>query len=285
MRRRAYTLPVDETPRPAQKRHRRARYVIAAIACCLACAAKGPPPEEIVERATCDASPPPPCTEEPCSDVMFVLDISKSTQEVWTKENGREVSILEASARAMVELAERIQTRDQRVGLIVFSGGANDSNWINSVNTEDPAWVEVALTRDRACLIARISEVGGRKPFGNTHTARAIDQATVELLGLRGSVSAPVADRRRHVVVFTDGMPTLPYPMTFERDNIEAAGRALGRAARGGIHVLIAAVGREAAGLERVVDVVGENSGVISLAPSPAQLDATVDRFAELISN
>ena len=58
---------------------------------------------------------------------------------------------------------------------------------------------------------------------------RGVDQATIELLGLRGSVSRSDPRSEKIVLFFTDGQPTLPY-QGFERVNVRAVLRAANRA-------------------------------------------------------
>ena len=149
----------------------------------LACATE--PPSRRVRPAACAPEPPATCLTEPCSDVMFVLDVSSSTQGAWS--DGGAGSILEASAEALRGLIDRTQAGDQRIGLIAFSGGRTQLRyWRNSVGTLEPAWVEVPLTTDRSCAARRVADIARRQPYGSTHLARAIDLATVELRGFRG---------------------------------------------------------------------------------------------------
>ena len=62
--------------------------------------------------------------------------------------------------------------------------------------------------------------------------AAGVDQATIELLGLRGGSLGADPESEKIVLFFTDGQPTLPYEAGFEADNVRAVLRAADRARR-----------------------------------------------------
>lgn len=270
-----------------------ARKISLLVSIALLAACHTEPPPRRVDVADCSTPPPRDCTDGVCSDVMFILDISQSTKAPW-RDGRRSPTVLDASAAAVRALMDRTRANDQRVGLIVVSGGTADLRyWRNSVGTIQPAWVEVPLTPDRGCAAERVAQVARRQPFGMTHLAHAINLATIELRGFRGALSIDQRDRLHAVVIFTDGPPSLPNGGRGVGTDLLYAGvrgmpateAAVQRAGRLKIPVLLAGIGRDADELRYLAPAVRETGGTVALAPGPRELRATVDRFAELLSD
>ena len=80
-------------------------------------------------------------------------------------------------------------------------------------------------------------------------------------------------------------MPTLPHGPSLEARNFLSVREALDRAGRAKIPVLIAGIGGQVQRLAGLAEDVRKTGGTIALAPGPAELDATVRRFAELLSD
>ena len=104
--------------------------------------------------------------------------------------------------------------------------------------------------------------------------AAGVDQATIELLGLRGAPSQADAESEKVVFFFTDGQPTLPYGPGAEADNVRAVLRAANRAQRGGIRIHSFAIGPDALeGPIATVEMASRTDGFFTPVRHPGDLD------------
>ncbi len=157
-------------------------------------------------------------------------------------------SILAAEVAAAQRLLRGLDPRNTRVAIVVFAGepaAARRGFMIGSGSTIAPALTIEPLTSDFERVDHALVRVRERGPRGMTHMAAGVDQATVELLGLQGSLSETDRSSEKIVLFFTDGAPTLPY-QGFDADNIRAVLRAAQRARRAGIRIHSFAIGPEA---------------------------------------
>ena len=197
-------------------------------------------------------------------DVMIVLDVSLSTGEsTGVDVNGNGVvgasglqglfrgmdagdSILAAEVAAARKLLGSLDPRIARVGLASFAGGAPETGGMIVLGSRVPsALTEEPLTSDYKRVERALDGVLARGPWGNTHMAAGLDQATIELLGLRGALSEPNPKSSKVVLFLTDGLPTLPSEFSFG-ENVNAVVRAADRARRAGIKIHSFAIGQEA---------------------------------------
>jgi hypothetical protein len=137
-----------------------------------------------------------------------------------------------------------LNPRTTRLGLVVFAGDPGGGGW--SRKHSRPAYTLEALTRDYIRVERSLDYLLASEPEGSTHMAAGVDQATVELLGLRGATSEPDPESEKVVFFFTDGQPTLPYGPDAEADNVRAVLRAANRANRGRIRIHSFAIGPDA---------------------------------------
>ena len=200
----------------------------------------------------------------PKLDVVIVIDTSVSTaapsgadvdgdRSVGRSEFGRigftmgdrstdpGDSILSAEVAAARRLAQILDARRTRLGLVSFSGGPADL--VRGEPVLPNAVTRVPLTDDLAQLDEGLKALRDGTPAGGTHMAAGIDQATVELLGLPGAASTADPSRSRAAVLFTDGTPTQPFGYDRPADNVRAALRAADRARRARIRVNTVAIG------------------------------------------
>jgi len=228
-------------------------------------------------------------------DVMIVLDVSLSTGEsTGVDVNGNGVvgasglqglfrgndpgdSILAAEVAAARRLLESLDPRTARVGVATFAGGPPASGGILVLGARVPsALTEEPLTSDYARVQRALDAVLARGPWGNTHMAAGLDQATIELLGLRGALSEPNPDSRKIVLFLTDGLPTLPVELNMG-ENVRAAVRAADRARRQGIQVHTFAIGQEAlSGPIAPVEMAQRTGGVFTPVRHPADIVAAM---------
>ncbi len=196
-------------------------------------------------------------------DVMLVVDTSDSTNAptgvdidgdgLVGEPEGRRGgssdpgdSILAAEVAAARRLVASLDPRITRVGLVTFAGEARpvapfQTEWVRSARTEEP------LTSDFGRVQDVLAQVLARGAYGGTHMAAGLDQATLELLGISGSLSHADPESRKVVLFFTDGEPTLP--ATDEPSSaVRSALRAAHRARRAGVRVHSFAIGPEALG-------------------------------------
>jgi hypothetical protein len=233
-------------------------------------------------------------------DIVLVLDTSGSTaQATGADVNGNGVvgkaplgavgnifglassdpgdSILAAEILAARQLLQGFDPRTTRVGLVTFAGLPTDGGPGGYRRTVQAAVTEEPLTHEYARVEDGMLRLLQRGPDGMTHMAAGIDQATIELLGLKGAFSDADPNAEKIVLFFTDGQPTLPYE-GLERPNNEAVVRAAERARRGGIRIHSFAVGPEA--LDRpfsTVQMAARTDGLFTPVRDPGDLVQVVE--------
>ena len=106
--------------------------------------------------------------------------------------------------------------------------------------------------------------------------AAGLDQATIELLGLRGSLSEPDPERQKVVVFLTDGLPSLP--TGYESYDVRAVVRAAERARRAGVKVNTFAIGPEAlSGPVATVEMARRTGGSFTPVRNPADIVSMIE--------
>jgi len=141
-----------------------------------------------------------------------------------------------------------------------------------------PAYTLVALTDEYERVEAALDEVLATEPEGNTHMAAGVDQATIELAGLRGAASRVDPESEKVVFFFTDGQPTLPYGPEAEADNVRAVLRAANRAHRANVRIHSFAVGPEALeGPIATVEMASRTDGYFTPVRHPGDLADVVE--------
>lgn len=218
-------------------------------------------------------------------DVMFLIDVSLSTADssgvdidgdggVARGSGGRGVklgpislggsrgggsgdSILAAEVAAVGSLLDTFDPRTTRVGIVTFSGSESASS--------DHAWVEVPLTSEYRKVRAGLEEILLSGSQGGTNMYAGLRLAGIELGGGRSAESTRRSGSQRHIVLLTDGFPTLPgRPHPWRDRSPEAEDRAIVMAKRLGkkrISVHTFAIGRKAAERPRAAVEVAEASG------------------------
>ena len=231
-------------------------------------------------------------------DVILVIDTSRSTlAAAGTDVNGNGVigeprlgglgamvgaaltddgdSILAAEIAAARRVLAGFDPRSTRVGLVAFAGDPPGHG-----SNRKPAVTIGELTREYEQVERELGQLEAVPPLGNsTHMAAGIDQATIELTGLRGARSKPDPDSEKVVFFFTDGQPTLPYAS--EADNVRAVLRAATRAARANIRIHSFAIGPEAlAGPIAAVEMASRTRGYFIPVRNPGDLVDIVEEVS-----
>jgi hypothetical protein len=225
-------------------------------------------------------------------DVMIVIDVSLSTAEsTGVDVNGNGVvgasglqglfrgqdpgdSILAAEVAAARRLLANLDPRSARVGVASFAGDVSQGGGILVIGGSQmpSALTEQPLTSDYPRVERALDAILARGPWGNTHMAAGLDQATIELLGLRGSLSEPNPKSSKVVLFLTDGLPTLPVELNMA-ENVRAAVRAAERARRQGIQVHTFAIGQEAlSGPIAPIEMASRTGGVFTPVRHPADI-------------
>jgi von Willebrand factor type A domain len=231
-------------------------------------------------------------------DVILVIDTSRSTlAAAGTDVNGNGVigeprlgglgamvgaaltddgdSILAAEIAAARRVLAGFDPRSTRVGLVAFAGDPPGQG-----SNRKPAVTIGELTREYDEVERELGQLEAVPPLGNsTHMAAGVDQATIELTGLRGARSKPDPDSEKVVFFFTDGQPTLPYAS--EADNVRAVLRAATRAARANIRIHSFAIGPEAlAGPIAAVEMASRTRGFFIPVRNPGDLVDIVEEVS-----
>jgi Mg-chelatase subunit ChlD len=196
-------------------------------------------------------------------DVVFVIDTSGSTSApsgmdvngngvVGTSQLGAVGSalglgstdsgdtILAAEVAAAQQFLARLDARRTRVSLVTFAG-EDLGHGSFEVISPDSAITEVGLTGQYAEVQRALNRVLKRGPRGLTHMAAGVDQALIELLGLKGAFSEPDPKSDKIVVFLTDGQPVMP-----RAGPEEAVLRAAQRARKAGVRFFTYGIGEEA---------------------------------------
>jgi hypothetical protein len=241
-----------------------------------------------------------PLGEYRAIDVAFVIDTSQSTSDpTGVDVNGNGVvgehrfgpfgttdpgdSILAAEVAAARYFVRHLDPRSTRVALITFAGEPPDQGGgmiVFGRRGSPPAVTEVALTTDFEDVERALERILKRGPEGATHMAAGADQATIELLGLRGSVSESRPDAEKIAIFLTDGQPTLPYGAMFPRDNTRAVIRAAGRADKAQVRFHTFGIGDQALdGPVGIVELAHRTGGEFTPVRHPGDL---VDVISEV---
>lgn len=190
-------------------------------------------------------------------------------------------SILSAEVAAARQFLSRLDARRTRVALVTFAGeDLGDGNF--EVPSRDSAITEVGLTHEYRDVEKALLRVLRRGPSGLTHMAAGVDQATIELLGLRGAYSKTDPRSDKLVVFLTDGQPVMP-----RAGPTQAVLRAAQRAKKAGVRFYTFGIGEEAlAGplaITQLADLTGGTFTPVREAGRLPELIAEVD-FAEIES-
>jgi len=242
-------------------------------------------------------------------DVMLVLDTSRSTVEPTGADiNGNGVvgrsylgrigsifsaastdpgdSILAAEVAAARQLLHGLDPRGTRVGVVTFAGELPDNQGgLFMRGPRQPAVTLEPLTDDYSRVERALDSIAARDPAGSTHMAAGVDQATIELMGLRGALSKSNPSSEKIVLFFTDGQPTLPYGPGFEADNVRAVLRAANRAQRANIRIHSFAIGPDALdGPVATVEMAARTDGFFTPVRHPGDLVNVIEEvsFANL---
>jgi hypothetical protein len=224
-------------------------------------------------------------------DVVFVIDTSESTRDpsgadidgdgrvgrAHLDESGRLEnsdpgdSILAAEVAAARELLHGLHPANTRVGIVSFSGSpSRPMEWIFP---RSPSAVTVqSLTLDHAAVGDAFDRMARQKPEGSTNMAAGIDRALADFETPDG-FDAPAVERRRLILFFTDGYPTLPFGPEAEAENIGAVLEAAARAREAGARIHAYAIGSSA--LESpmaVVEMAQRTGGAFTPVRHPADL-------------
>ena len=194
-------------------------------------------------------------------------------------------SILAAEVASARNLIESFDPRSIRVALITFAGETRGGPY--GPQHYNTAVTQVPLTTDYDRFRKGLDRVLHQGPSGGTHMAAGVDQATRELLGLRGATSVPNDDAERVVIFLTDGIPTLPYSSGARRENNQAVLRAAKRAASKGIRIYTYGIGPKA--LDEpvaIVELAGLTGGEFTPVRDPSNLVQAVEQvnFGEIES-
>ncbi|GAF73157.1 unnamed protein product, partial [marine sediment metagenome] len=140
---------------------------------------------------------------------------------------------------------------------------------------------EQPLTNDFSRVEIALRNVLMNDPSGQTHIAAGVDQATIELTGMRGALSTEDPDSEKVVLFFTDGQPTLPYGPGFAADNVRAVFRAATRANRMGIRIHSFAIGPDALeGPIATVEMANRTNGYFTPVRHPGDLVEVVEEVS-----
>jgi hypothetical protein len=229
-------------------------------------------------------------------DLFLVLDTSSSANQpsgvdvdrdgelgVEAPPDGRSTdpgdSILAAEVAAAQQVVDGLDPKRTRVGVVTFAGEA----LLRSVGdlarppVRRAAFTQEPLTSDYRRVRDALYELSRSEPHGMTHMAAGIDLATLELLGLAGSVGSPDPDSTKTVLFFTDGQPTLPY-LDSEAGNVGAVQVAAERARRAGVRIHSFAIGPEALeGPVAAVEMAAISRGLFTPVPDPGRLSEFVE--------
>ncbi|MEB2343407.1 MAG: VWA domain-containing protein [Deltaproteobacteria bacterium] len=194
-------------------------------------------------------------------------------------------SILAAEVAAARRLVDRLDPRSTRVGIVTFAGELPPEGLVVIGDLPPPAVTEVALTGEYGEVRRGLDRILERGPFGMTHMAAGVDQATTELLGLRGAFSEPDPESDKVVLFLTDGQPTLPYGIEQEQANTRAVLRAAERARKAHVRVYTFGIGEDAlAGPLAIVRLADLTDGSFTPVRDPAAIVQVIDQvdFANL---
>jgi hypothetical protein len=169
--------------------------------------------------------------------------------------------------------------------VITFAGEAEQQGVVILGQPQKPAITLQALTNDYERVEHALDSVLANGPAGLTHIAAGVDQATIELMGIKGALSRKDPNSEKIVLFFTDGVPTLPHGPQFEAENVRAVLRAAGRSQYSNIRIHSFAIGPEALdGPIATVEMARRTGGYFTPVRHPGMLSEAVETvdFANL---
>ena len=191
-------------------------------------------------------------------------------------------SILAAEVVAAERVVDGLDPKRTRVGVVTFAGEAvlRSPSDLERPPVRRAAQTLEPMTSDFRRVRAALYDLSRSEPYGRTHMAAGIDLATLELLGLAGSVGSADPDSTKMILFFTDGQPTLPY-LTSEYGNVGAVRVAADRARRAGVRIHSFAIGPEALeGPIAAVEMAAITKGLFTPVPDPGRLSEFVEAMA-----
>jgi hypothetical protein len=191
-------------------------------------------------------------------------------------------SILAAEVAAAQRVVDGLDPSRTRVGVVTFAGEALVERLrdLDRPQVRRAALTLEPLTSDTRRVRSALYDLARSEPYGMTHMAAGIDLATLELLGLAGSVGSPDPASEKMILFFTDGQPTLPY-LSSERGNVGAVRVAADRARRAGVRIHAFAIGPEALeGPIAAVEMAAISEGLFTPVPDPGRLTEFVEAMA-----
>jgi hypothetical protein len=191
-------------------------------------------------------------------------------------------SILAAELAAAAKLLAGLDPRSTRVGLLTFAGDPTPlgSELATGARVRHAARTHEPLTSDYRRLGLALERLRERGAAGMTHMAAGVDQATLELLGLEGSLSSADSESEKVVLFLTDGQPTLPH-LRSEAGNVRAVLESAARARRAGVRIHSFAIGPDALeGPIAAVEMASITAGLFTAVRDPGSLV----RFVETVS-
>jgi hypothetical protein len=222
-------------------------------------------------------------------DVVLVIDTSASTADpsgadidgdgtlgrAWLDDTGGHHnsdagdSILTAEVVAARQLLAEFDAGSTRAGVVSFAGKERGPfAWLPLA--ESSALTRHALSNDYAAVDRSLTALLSHEPEGSTDMAAAIDEAVA-------GFGTPDATRRRLVMFFTDGYPTLPYGPNQEAKNVIAVLDAANRARAAGVEIHTFAIGGEAVKWPLALMEISERTGgVFTPVRHPVDLVDTV---------
>jgi hypothetical protein len=206
-------------------------------------------------------------------------ELGVATSEADPRSTDPGDSILAAEVAAAEQVVDGLDPKRTRVGVVTFAGEAvvQFLRELDRPPVRRAALTQEPLTSDYRRVRDALGELSRSEPYGLTHMAAGIDLATLELLGLAGSVGSRDPDSTKLILFFTDGQPTLPY-LTSESGNVGAVRVAAYRARRAGVRIHSFAIGPEALeGPVAAVEMAAVTRGLFTPVRDPGRLSEFVD--------
>lgn len=135
--------------------------------------------------------------------------VAPGTYPAGLKNTDPDDSILAAEIKAASALIENLDPTRVRVGVVSFSGMANNAGFRASEDQQD-AWLECPLTSEFGVAQAALINLLARGPHGGTNFGAGVNLAVRELAGLFGAKSVARTDTKKIIMFLTDGNPTFP---------------------------------------------------------------------------
>jgi hypothetical protein len=175
-------------------------------------------------------------------------------------------SVLAAEARAVVALLSRMGCPETRLALIAYGGDVDP-------RTPD-ASIIVPPTADTNEVDSGLERLLLAGPNGLTNIAAALEAAHELFLAPTNELTD---ERRAHVLLLSDGLPTLPH-LGDKQANARAALVGADRLAKAGVRIHTVAVGTEATDDPKVLrELAHVGGGAFVSAREPASLPIVLD--------